>query len=219
MALEKYVVLMSTLSLLGGCGYAVKKSPKKVSQKTKKLQRTIKKNKRVIQNQKRQIMALRDQLSELSERNNKKSSEKNLIVSGEKSEGDFVLAQKAFSLGGEGRLVELSHLKKLLKKGYPKSVLTPMALFDMALSHFQEKDYPKALELFEEVYGSYPQTLSGLRALFYMGKVKRIQGDKRASRNYFKKVFSQYPGSKEAELSVGYLKNEILRKNSKQGTL
>lgn len=128
------------------------------------------------------------------------------------SSADYAIFQKAIINGAQNKSKEKVQLLNSLELQYPKSILIPNALMEIANTYIAEESFDKALAPLYKILNSYsatklyPQTYLKLGiALFNLDKND-------ASLDQFKILVSKYPNSSESESAVEYIRNIFIEK-------
>lgn len=109
--------------------------------------------------------------------------------------------------GLTGNQSEKGRILAELLELFPKSPLAEEALFEQAVAQMRLQELNTARILFERVLGEYPSgTLHGKSAL-QIGIIYRNQGEDDLALDWLKRVLTNFPGTPEAALSVGYIKS------------
>jgi TolA-binding protein len=109
--------------------------------------------------------------------------------------------------GLTGNQAEKGRILAELLELFPKSPLAEEALFEQAVAQMRLQELNTARILFERVLGEYPSgTLQGKSAL-QVGIIYRNQGEDDLALDWLKRVLTNFPGTPEAALSVGYIKS------------
>ncbi len=92
----------------------------------------------------------------------------------------------------EGSLRELEEFQAK----YPLSNYADDALLQRGFIHvYNLADFKKAGEIFQEILRSYPDWETAPSALYYLGVIEDLEGDKEGARSIYKELVEKYPQS------------------------
>ncbi|MGF1742053.1 tol-pal system protein YbgF [Vibrio profundum] len=91
------------------------------------------------------------------------------------------------------------------QKDYPKSTLTPNALYWLGQLYFANGDYKKASDNFLSVL-DYKDSPKRADSLVKLGDIAKQEKDDKKAKQYYQQVLKQYPNSASAQLAKQRLK-------------
>ncbi len=120
---------------------------------------------------------------------------------------DYAMFQRGFSLGLVDRpQKELETLQKLIKN-YPQSSYIDDAIFEIAESNQNLKQYDEAIKYYKKIENDYAGSSYHVKALVQLGLIYFNQDKPDSSAVYYKRVVEEYPGSSEAKNALVGIKN------------
>lgn len=123
-----------------------------------------------------------------------------------KFDKDYALFQIAMSQGYlENPEEKIITLLKLINE-LPESVYRPQALFEIGNTYFEEENYEKSLEFYEELEASYANSKLISESYLKKGLIYIKLHDDNSSRDAFLYVFENYPNSTAANEALISLK-------------
>lgn len=124
-----------------------------------------------------------------------------------KFRSDYGHFQWAMLQGITGNQKEKGRILAELLELFPKSPLAEEALFEQGIAQMRLQELNTAQILFGRLLTEYPSgTLHG-KASLQIGIIYRNLGEDQLALDWLKKVLTNYPGTPEAALSVGYIKS------------
>lgn len=120
---------------------------------------------------------------------------------------DYAIFQRGFSLGLVDRpQKEIESLQKLISK-YPQSNYIDDAIFEIAESNQNLKQYDEAVKYYKKIENDYSGSSYHVKALLQLGLIYFNQDKPDSSSIYYKRVVEEYPGTPEAKNALVGIKN------------
>jgi TolA-binding protein len=120
---------------------------------------------------------------------------------------DYSLFQRGFSLGlVERSQKEIETLQKLIA-GYPQSNYLDDAIFEIAESNQNLKQFDEAVKYYKKIEKDYSGSSYHVKALVQLGLIYFIQDKPDSSSIFYKRVVEEYPGTAEAKNALIGIKN------------
>jgi len=137
----------------------------------------------------------------------------NKVIEYGKTDADYALYQKGFSLGlMNNHKSKAETLSKLISM-YPSSKYLPGALFERGRAYIILKDNAKGEADFNQIVSSYPSSPFAPRAIVQLGLLYFDTGDNQKAIAQFKKVIENYSSTPEARYALTGLKNVYVEMN------
>lgn len=120
---------------------------------------------------------------------------------------DYAMFQRGFSLGLVDRpQKELESLQKLINT-YPQSSYIDDAIFEIAESYQNLKQYNEAINYYKKIETDYTGSSYHVKAMVQLGLVYFNMDSPDSSAVYYKRVVEEYPGTPEAKNALVGIKN------------
>jgi len=120
---------------------------------------------------------------------------------------DYAYFQRGFSLGLVDRSQkEIETLQKLISK-YPLSNYIDDAIYEIAESNQNLKQYDEAVKYYKKIEKDYAGSSYHVKALVQLGLIFFNQDKPDSSSIYYKRVVEEYPGTSEAKNALVGIKN------------
>ncbi|MDA0931392.1 MAG: tetratricopeptide repeat protein [Bacteroidetes bacterium] len=120
---------------------------------------------------------------------------------------DYGHFQWAMLHGLTGNQAEKGRILAELLELFPRSPLAEEALFEQAVAQMRLQELNTARILFERVLAEYPSGTMHGKSTLQIGIIYRNQGEDDLALDWLKRVLSNFPGTPEAALAVGYIKS------------
>ncbi|HEX3009631.1 MAG TPA: tetratricopeptide repeat protein, partial [Bacteroidales bacterium] len=134
-----------------------------------------------------------------------------------KSDVDYAMFQKGFTLGLVGRPEKKIETMNQLLKSYPKSAYTDDALYEMGRSYVSMEKPENAITTYNRLLKEYPASSYVPKTLLQLGLINYNHDKDSEAMTYYKKVIADYPGTNEARDALAGLKNVYSSMNDAQG--
>lgn len=136
--------------------------------------------------------------------------DKAIVASGRTSE--YAYYQKGISNGlidnNKGKIETLSYFFE-----NSRSIYADMAIFEIAKAYTRLGDNEKAIESYQYIVNSYPNSLLNIKSQLQSGLIAFNVGDNQRALEYLKRVIEQQPASTEAVEANSTLKNVYIEMN------
>ena len=131
-----------------------------------------------------------------------------------KTDQDYAMFQKGFSLGlvnkDEQKIAEMN----TLMAQYPSSPYADDALYEIGQSYLKLQQYDAAIPSYKKLISNYPNSSYVKSALVKLGLIYYNTNDNQASIKMYKQVVADYPGTDEAKDALTGLKNIYVDMNN-----
>jgi len=120
---------------------------------------------------------------------------------------DYSTFQRGFTLGLVDRpQKEIETLQKFINS-YPQSNYLDDAIFELAESYQNQKQYNEAISNYKKIETDFPESSYHVKALVQLGLIYFNQDKPDSSSVYYKRVVEEYPGTSEAKNALIGIKN------------
>jgi len=128
-------------------------------------------------------------------------------ISTNKIDVDYATFQRGFTLGLVDRpQKEIETLQKLISN-FPQSNYLDDAIFELAESHQNQKQYNEAINNYKAIERDFPESSYHVKALVQLGLIYFNIDKPDSSSVYYKRVVEEYPGTSEAKNALIGIKN------------
>lgn len=134
-----------------------------------------------------------------------------------KSDVDYALFQKGFTLGLVNRPERKIETLNQLLKTFPSSAYTDDAMYEMGRSYVTMEKTDLAVGMYNRLLKEYPNSSYVPKTLLALGLINYNRGKDADAIEYYKKVIANYPGNNDARDALAGLKNVYTSKNDAQG--
>jgi len=135
------------------------------------------------------------------------------VINYGKSDGDYAMYQKAFSMGLMNNDRGKANVLTNLITRYPSSSYIPNAIFERGRAYMIMEDYPKGEADFKTIIDSYRSTPFVPRAMVQLGLLYYNTGQNEKAIEQYKKVIENYRATPEARNAMTGLKNAYVGMN------
>lgn len=128
--------------------------------------------------------------------------------------GEGELYDRAFSALSQGNPAEAANLFERYLKSYPTSELAPKARYFLAESHYQLKDYERAIVELDTFIRDYPASELVPSAYLRQGEAFEALGDFYDATIVYKKILKDFPASQasvQAKAKLGAIEERLKR--------
>ncbi len=131
-----------------------------------------------------------------------------------KTDQDYAMFQKGFSLGLVNKDEQkIAEMKSLMDK-YPGSPYADDALYEIGQSYLKLQQYDAAIPSYKELISDYPNSSYVKSALVKLGLIYYNTDNNQESMKMYKQVVADYPGTDEAKDALTGLKNIYVDMNN-----
>lgn len=107
----------------------------------------------------------------------------------------------AYETFQKGEYIEARDKFQKYLEDHPSSKYSENALFWIGESYYNEKNYEKAIVIYDDVIKKYPNGGKAPAALLKQGMAFSLLGDKKNASVIYKKIIERYPKSEQAEMA------------------
>jgi TolA-binding protein len=130
-----------------------------------------------------------------------------------KTDADYAMFQKAFSLGLINNNREKTNVLTSLVSRFPGSAYVPNAIFERGRAFVAMEDFKRGEADFNAVISDYPASPFVPRAIVQLGLLYYNQGDNQRAVAQFKKVIENFQSTPEARSAMTGLRNAYVDLN------